>query len=71
MIYHKFIIGQSPWIEMATEQWLASHKNLDIEPIEIDLNKEYKFDLQKILNLNPENSTAFVAWVQIFLIFSA
>lgn len=66
---HKVIVGQSPWIEQASEDWLLVFPELSLSLIEIELNRSHCFDLSVLDQFDPEFSTGFVAWGPKFLNF--
>jgi carbonic anhydrase/acetyltransferase-like protein (isoleucine patch superfamily) len=69
MQYHKLIIGQSPWLELAAEDWLIAEPGLTRNLLAVDLDSSYGFDLSNLDNYNTSISTAFVAWGPKFINF--
>lgn len=67
---HKVILGQSPWLEMAVEDWLQVQPGLAIRSVEVVLDRSHGFDLSSVLDgLDPATTTGFVAWGPKFLNF--
>jgi UDP-3-O-[3-hydroxymyristoyl] glucosamine N-acyltransferase len=66
---HKVILGQAPWLEMATEDWLQAQPGLSLTQVEVVLDRSYGFDLSALGDLDPSNTTGFVAWGPKFLNF--
>lgn len=64
---HKVIVGQSPWLEQASEDWLLVYPDLSLTLIELKLNRSHCFDLSSLDQYDPEFSTGFVAWGPQFL----
>lgn len=66
---HKVILGQAPWLEMATEDWLQAQPGLSLIQVEVVLDRSYGFDLSALDDLDPSTTTGFVAWGPKFLNF--
>ncbi len=66
---YKLLVGQSPWLEMAADDWALAQPDTLLNCVEIVLNEQYGYDFQEIDQFSPENSTAFVAWGPDFLNF--
>jgi hypothetical protein len=67
---HKVILGQSPWLEIATEDWRQVQPGLSIQSVEVVLDRSHGFDLSSVLDgLDPATTTGFVAWGPKFLNF--
>lgn len=66
---HKVILGQTPWLEMAAEDWLLAQPGLTLNLVEVVLDRSYGFDLSKLADLDPATSSGFVAWGPKFLNF--
>lgn len=67
---HKVILGQSPWLEIATEDWLQVQPGLSIQSVEVVLDRSHGFELSSVLDgLDPATTTGFVAWGSKFLNF--
>ena len=65
----KVLVGQSPWLEMASDDWALSQPDTLIHCVEIAPDEQYGYDLGELDQFDPENSTAFVAWGPDFLNF--
>jgi acetyltransferase-like isoleucine patch superfamily enzyme len=65
----KVVLGQSPWLEMAAEDWLLVEPGVTIRKIEVDMDRQYAFDLAALAEIDPQSCTAFVAWGSEFLNF--
>lgn len=66
----KVIIGQSPWLEMATEDWQLAQPGLHLIRVEVTLDASQGIDLTSALDgLDPSTTTGFVAWGPRFLNF--
>lgn len=65
----KLVIGQQPWLSLAADTWRRIDPSLDVREIEIDVNREYQFDLVKLPDDVLADTTAFVAWGPTFLNF--
>jgi UDP-3-O-[3-hydroxymyristoyl] glucosamine N-acyltransferase len=65
----KVLVGQSPWLEMAADDWALVLPDTVLHCVEITLDEQYGYDLRELDKFSPENSTAFVAWGPDFLNF--
>lgn len=65
----KVILGQSPWLETAAEDWVLSEPGISLRLVNVVMDRDYAFDLIALEEFNPSFSTAFVAWGPRFLNF--
>lgn len=65
----KIILGQSPWLELAAEDWHKFQPSLSLHLIDIKISNEYRFDINSINNFEAQKYSAFVAWGPDFLNF--
>lgn len=65
----KLLVGQSPWLEMAADDWALAQPDTALNLLPIGLNKHYGYDLGNLRSYSPADTTAFVAWGPEFLNF--
>lgn len=65
----KLILGQSPWVQTAAEDWLRAEPGLTLEVLEVTMGRDHAFELPALDRFDPESFTAFVAWGPKFLNF--
>jgi hypothetical protein len=66
---HKVILGHSPWLDVAIEDWQQVNPDLQIHRVEIVLDRHYAYAIPQLAELDPTITTAFVAWGPEFLNF--
>ena len=66
---HKLILGCSPWLELAADDWARSDPHARLTLLPIALDRRYQFDLDCLRDIDPAAQTAFVAWGPEYLNF--
>ena len=66
---HKVILGDTHWLDVATEDWQQVNPELQLHRVEIVLDRHYAFAIPLLADLDPTITTAFVAWGPEFLNF--
>jgi UDP-3-O-[3-hydroxymyristoyl] glucosamine N-acyltransferase len=65
----KIIYGCEPWLSMARDDWALVEPLTELIPITQEIDKNFRFDFSKLLELKSAEMTAFVAWGSDFLNF--
>jgi acyl-[acyl carrier protein]--UDP-N-acetylglucosamine O-acyltransferase len=65
----KLLVGQSPWLEMAADDWTLAEPDTALNLLPISLDKHYGYNLGDLARYSPHDTTAFVAWGPEFLNF--
>ena len=65
----KVIVGQSPWLEMAEDDWALVLPDTVLHLVPMALDEHYAYDFSPLDCFSPADTTAFVAWGPEFLNF--
>lgn len=65
----KWIVGRSPWLELAADDWARSDPAARITLLPVSLDRSHQFDREFLRNIDPAAQTAFVAWGPEYLNF--
>ncbi|WCM92726.1 hypothetical protein M5C99_20660 [Acidovorax sp. NCPPB 2350] len=65
----KYVVGHGALLEWALAAWEDTSPSLQLEPVSVGQDGDYRFDLAALAQASPADATAFVAWGPQFLNF--
>jgi hypothetical protein len=69
MLFDKVILGCSPFLELAAQEWQDAYPGIKLELRTVELDRGYRFSDELLSGHQPTSVTVFVAWSSDFLNF--
>lgn len=69
MSYDKYVVGSGALLDWALASWTEIAPEIKLHRVEITQDDDYRFELQALDSVSPDQATAFVVWSSQFLNF--